>query len=88
MAYQVVFTDAAKRSSHELPAHIRKRVGRWIDLLAEEPRRPGTRQLQGYPHIRRAHAGKDYVILYTIIPEQMTVIVLGVENRRDVYRRL
>ncbi len=71
-----------------LPAHIQKRIGRWIDLLAEDPWRTGTRQLSGYPGIRRVHASKDYVILYTIETEKIMVIVLRVENRRDVYRRL
>jgi mRNA interferase RelE/StbE len=86
--YQVILTDAARRSLRDMPAHIRKRVARWIELLAEDPRRPGTRQLTGHPSIRRAHASKDYVILYTVEHERTTVIVLRVENRRDVYRGL
>ena len=86
MLYQVIFTDAARRSMMDLPGHIQKRVQRWIDLLAEDPRRAGTRQLVGHPAIRRAHASKDYVILYTIDHERVTILVLRIENRRDVYR--
>lgn len=88
MPHDVTFTEAARRSLARLPAHIQKRIGRWIDLLAEDPWRTGTRQLSGYPGIRRVHASKDYVILYTIETEKIMVIVLRVENRRDVYRRL
>jgi mRNA interferase RelE/StbE len=88
MPHQVIFADAARRSLAILPAHIQKRVKRWIDLLAADPWRPGTRQLVGYPGIRRVHASKDYVILYTVEQERITVIVLRVENRRDVYRGL
>jgi mRNA interferase RelE/StbE len=88
MAYQVILTDAARRSLRNLPSHIQKRITRWIDLLADDPRRPGTRQLSGHPGIRRVHASKDYVILYTIEQERVAVIVLRVENRRDVYRGL
>lgn len=88
MRYQVTFTEAARKSLRDLPNHVQKRVKRWIDLLAEDPRRPGTRQLVGHPTIRRVHASKDYVILYTIEQEKVEVIVLRVENRRDVYRRL
>ncbi len=84
--YQVVLTDKAKRSLSQLPAHVQKRVGRQIDLLAEDPHRPGTRQLVGHPGIRRVHASKDYVILYTIEQARVTVLVLRIENRRDVYR--
>ncbi len=88
MRYQVILTDAARRSLKRLPAHIQNRVTRWIDLLAEDPRRAGTRQLVGHPGIRRVHASKDYVILYTIEAARVAVIVLRVENRRDVYRGL
>jgi mRNA interferase RelE/StbE len=88
MAHQVIFTDAASKSLAILPAHIQQRVKRWIDLLADDPWRAGTRQLVGHPGIRRVHASKDYVILYTIERERISVIVLRVENRRDVYRGL
>jgi len=86
--YQIIFTEAARKSLRDLPSHVQKRVKRWIDLLAEDPRRAGTRQLAGHPDIRRVHASKDYVILYTIEQDKIAVIVLRVENRRDVYRRL
>jgi mRNA interferase RelE/StbE len=86
VAFEVIFTDAARRSLRDLPGHVQKRVTRWIDLLAEDPRRVGTRQLVGHPAMRRAHAGKDYVILYTIEQQRVTIIVLRIENRRDVYR--
>ncbi len=86
MAYQVTFTDAALRSLRDLPKHIQKRIQRWIDLLAEDPHRPGTRQLVGRPGIRRAHASKDYVILFTIENDRVTILILRIENRRDVYR--
>lgn len=88
MTYFVIIADAARRGLAELPKHVQGRVARWIDLLAEDPCRPGTRQLVGHPGIRRVHASKDYVILYAIQQEQVTVLVLRVENRRDVYRRL
>lgn len=88
MPYQVILTNAARRSLESFPAHIQKRVKRWIDLLAEDPRRAGTRQLVGNPGIRRVHASKDYVILYTVEVARVAVIVLRIENRRDVYRGL
>ena len=88
MPYQVILTDAANRSLRGLPVHIQKRVKRWIELVAEDLRRPGTRELVGYPGIRRVQASKDYVILYTIERQRIAVIVLRVENRRDVYHRL
>ncbi len=80
MRYEVIFTEAARRLLRDLPVHIQKRVKRWIDLLAEDPRRTGTRQLAGHPDIRRVHASKDYVILYTIEKERVAIVVLRVET--------
>jgi mRNA interferase RelE/StbE len=88
MPFEVILTEAARRSLLDFPAHVQKRVKRWIDLLAQDPRRAGTRQLEGHPGIRRVHASKDYVILYTIENQRIAIIILRVENRRDVYRRL
>ena len=42
MIYTVVLTDAAKRALGDLAEHVQRRITRWIDLLAEDPRRPGT----------------------------------------------
>ena len=88
MAFHVIFTDAADRALRALPPHVQKRVRRQVDVLAEDPLSPPSRQLVGFPHIRRIHAGKDYVILYTVDHGRVTVIVLRIEHRRDVYRRL
>lgn len=88
MPYQVKLTDKALRQLDELPVHIQKRVGRWLDLLAEDPLRKPTRQLEGYPELRRAHASKDYVIVYAIEDDQLVVLVIRVAHRREVYKRL
>ncbi len=65
MAYTVKLAAKAERQLGDLPAHIRKRVARWIGLLAEDPYRSPSRQLEGYPQLRRVHASKDYVIVVT-----------------------
>ena len=88
MRYRVIFQKDAKRDLEALPAHVQRRVLRWLDLLAEDPRRAGTRQLEGCPGIRRVHAGKDYVVLYTVQEQDVVVLVLAVAHRRQVYRRL
>jgi hypothetical protein len=83
MPYQVIFTDAAGRSLRELPSHIQKRVNRWIDLIAEEPRRTGTRQLVGHPDTDGLMPAR-----ITSSQHRVIIIVLRIENRRDVYRRM
>jgi mRNA interferase RelE/StbE len=88
MRYRVEFTPAAEREFDDLPRPVQRRVARWIDLLADDPRRTGTRQLEGRPELRRVHASKDYVILYAIRNRQLLILVVRVAHRKDAYRGL
>ena len=88
MAYRVELTPAAVGELEKLPRHVQKRVIRRLDLLAVDPKRSGTRQLRHRRELRRVHAGKDYVIVYTVRDEQVLVLVVRVAHRKDVYRRL
>jgi mRNA interferase RelE/StbE len=88
MRYTVKLTARAERDLESLPKQIQKRIGRWLELLAEDPRRPPSKQLEGYPDLRRVHASKDYVIIYSVLDDEVVVLVVRIANRRDVYRRL
>jgi mRNA interferase RelE/StbE len=88
MAYRVELTPRAARELADLPRHVQRRVVRLLELLADDPRRPGTRQLQGRPELRRAHAGRDYVVVYTVRRAKLLVLVIRVAHRRDVSRNL
>lgn len=88
MAYTVKLTGKAEREVADLPKHIRKRVARWIGLLSENPFRRPSCQLEGYPELRRVHASKDYVIVYSVLQDEIVVLVVRVAHCREVYRRL
>lgn len=88
MAYTVKLSAKAERQLEELPQHIRKRVARWIGLLCEDPHRKPSCRLQGYPELRRVHASKDYVIVYSVLTDEVVVLVVRVAHRREVYRGL
>ena len=88
MAYTVKLSRKAQRQIEELEEHIRKRVARWIGLLAEDPYRQPSCQLEGYPELRRIHASKDYVIVYSVLEDEVVVLVVRVAHRREVYRGL
>ena len=76
MRYQVAFTSQAERDLAELPRHVQKRVARWLDLLADDPHREGTKKLAGQGALRRVHASKDYVIVYAIRRREVLVLVV------------
>jgi len=86
--YRIEFAAKAADELRRLPTPVQRRVARWIDLLADDPRRLGTKQLEGRPELRRVHASKDYVIVYTIVQRRLLVLVVRVAHRKGVYRRL
>ncbi len=88
MAYGIELTKRAAKELERLPKPIQKRVTRWLDVIALDPRCDGSKQLAGKDSLRRIHAGKDYVIVYTILDEAVLVLVIRVANRREAYRNL
>jgi len=88
VAYTIKLAPKAERQTEDLPKHIQKRVARWLGLLAEDPYRRPSCQLEGYSELRRVHASKDYVIVYSVIESEIVVLVVRVAHRREVYRRL
>ena len=88
MVYTVKLASKAERQVEDLPEHVRKRVARWLGLLAEDPYRQPSCQLEGYPELRRVHASRDYVIVYSVLEDEVVVLIVRVAHRREVYRRL
>ena len=86
MTYEVRLAPAAVRQLRKLDPPGRRRVQAAIDLLAEDPRPPGARQLVGGAGERRVRTG-DFRIIYDILDGELLVLVVKVGHRRDVYER-
>jgi mRNA interferase RelE/StbE len=86
VTYEVRLAPAAVRQLRELDPPGRRRVQAAIDLLAEEPRPPGARQLVGGAGEWRVRTG-DFRIIYDIRDGELLVLVIKVGHRRDVYER-
>jgi mRNA interferase RelE/StbE len=84
--YRIEFTRAARKGLEALPVRERERVARAIDALATEPRPPGARALQGQPGLLRIRVG-DYRVVYQVHDDVLTVLVVRIGHRREVYRR-
>ena len=69
----------------KLPGGVQKRIGRKIDVLKRDPRGSGTKKLRHEKDYYRARTG-DYRILYEIEDHIVTILVIGVGHRREVYR--
>jgi mRNA interferase RelE/StbE len=81
--YRIELRPAAARALRKLDPQIRHRIQGAIALLAQDPRPPGARALQGRPGLR-VRVG-DYRIIYTIDNDVLLVVVVRLGHRRDVY---
>lgn len=86
--FHVELSPRALGELERLPKHVQGRIIRWLELLAEDPRRDGTVKLSGQGGLYRVHAGKDYVIIYAIADARLLVLVVRVANRKEAYRNL
>ncbi|MEY4997744.1 MAG: hypothetical protein RLY59_1148 [Actinomycetota bacterium] len=85
MTYRIELRPAAVRALGKIDHQDRNRIRGAIALLAENPRPPGARALQGRPGFR-VRVG-DYRILYIIDDNVLLVVVVTLGHRRNVYQR-
>jgi mRNA interferase RelE/StbE len=83
--YSVEISSTAERQIRRLPRSDQIRVVRAISSLATDPRPSGCRKLTGHDDVFRIRVGR-YRVLYSISGRCLTIIVLKVGDRRDVYR--
>ena len=69
-----------------LPKREQRRVLSAIEALADDPRPVGVRKITGTENTYRLRVG-DYRIVYEIGDNVLTVFVVRVRHRKDVYRR-
>ena len=84
MTYRVEILPSAVRAIRKLPPAAKRRVQAAIELLAEDPRPPAAKRLVARPEWR-VRTG-DYRVLYRIHDQVLTVVVVDVGHRREVYR--
>jgi mRNA interferase RelE/StbE len=58
-----------------------------ILALAEDPRPPASKKLEGVGDLYRIRSG-DYRVIYQVEDARLVVIVVDVGNRRDIDRDL
>ena len=85
MAYSVGVERRAQKQIARLSRVMQDRVETALQALAEEPRPPDCRRLtnRGGWRIRVG----DYRVIYEVDDDQLTVTILLIGHRRDVYRR-
>lgn len=84
MAYQVVVKKSVIKALSKVNEPDFTRLKKAIYKLAEDPRPTGYKQLKNRPGCR-IRVG-NYRIIYDIHEDELTVMVLTLGHRKDVYR--
>jgi mRNA interferase RelE/StbE len=87
MAYRIELKAAAIKALAHIEKPQQRRIARTIDALAHQPRPAGCVKIAGSQDAYRVRVG-DYRIVYRILDQLITVCVVRIGHRKDVYRNL
>jgi mRNA interferase RelE/StbE len=82
--YKIFFKKSVEKDFKVIPKKDLKKILGRIETLAEDPRPPGCEKLTGQ-HRYRLRQGR-YRILYSIQDDELTVWVVKVGHRKEIYR--
>ena len=85
-SYKIVISKSAEKEISKLSVKEILKIRETILNLADNPRPFGVKKLEGFDDFYRIKKG-NYRIIYTIEDDILTIEVLKVGNRKDVYKR-
>jgi mRNA interferase RelE/StbE len=83
-AYKIFFKKSVQKDFNGIPKKDLKKILDRIEALAEDPRPPGCEKLTGQQRYRLRQG--QYRILYSIQDDELTVWVVKIGHRKDIYR--
>ena len=83
-AYKLFFKKSVQKDLSAIPKKDLKRILRRIKALAEDPRPAGCEKLTGHERYRLRQG--RYRIVYSIQDDELTVWVIQIGHRKDIYR--
>ena len=82
--YKVIFSKRAEKELDKLPKRIVLDLLQLIEGLETNPRPVGSKKLSGYFNCHRVRRG-DYRVVYTIEDDILTIEIVRVGHRKDIY---
>jgi mRNA interferase RelE/StbE len=82
--YKVYFRESVEKDLNTIPKKDLKRILQRIKMLEDNPRPPGCEKLTGQERYR-VRQGK-YRIVYSIQDYELTVWIVKIGHRKNVYR--
>jgi mRNA interferase RelE/StbE len=83
--FKIEIKKSAAKELEKIQKKDRDRIIERIQALAADPRPPQSKKLSGEEKYRIRQG--DYRVLYQIYDEVITVVVVKVAHRREVYKR-
>jgi mRNA interferase RelE/StbE len=82
--YKVYFKESVEKDLKVIPKKDIKKILQRIALLVEEPRPMGCEKLTGQERYRLRQG--NYRIVYSIQDTELTVWIVKIGHRQDIYR--
>lgn len=86
MSYKIQYDIDLSKALSKIPKHDVKSIKITIEDLAINPRPHGSIKLSGKELYRTRHG--NYRITYKIFDDKLVIIILDVNNRKDVYKEI
>ncbi len=83
-AYSIYFRNSVEKELKRIPKRDLSRLLERIKALGDEPRPQGCEKLSGQERYRVRQG--NYRVIYSVQDNELTVWVVKVGHRRDVYR--
>jgi mRNA interferase RelE/StbE len=83
-AYKIFFKKSVEKDFESTPEKDLKIILARIEILAQDPRPSGSEKLTGQERYRLRQG--RYRIVYSIQDNELTVWIVNVGHRKDVYR--
>ena len=84
VAYKIFFKKSVEKDFKVISKKDLVKILERIEALAEDPRPPGCEKLSGQQKYRLRQG--RYRILYSIQDDELTIWVVKVGHRKDIYR--
>jgi mRNA interferase RelE/StbE len=82
--YKIYFKKSVWKDFESIPKNDLQKILKVIESLEKDPRPPGCRKLSGQERYRLRQG--RYRIIYSIQDDELSVWIVKVGHRRDVYR--
>jgi mRNA interferase RelE/StbE len=84
--YKVYWKKSAQKELKKLSKPIIPKIISAVEGLAENPYPPNSRKYLGTEHTFRIRVG-SYRIIYTVVDEILTIEIIKIGHRKDIYKK-